>query len=62
MVRCLSKNEVPAGIAREASDEVYRERPDNQVSDLEIWIGTRKRESKTVIKESGVQEHRVLRQ
>lgn len=50
MVRCLSKNEVPAGIAREASDEVYRESPDNQVSDLEIWIGTRKRESKTVIK------------
>lgn len=41
---------MPAGIAGEASDEVYRERPDNQVSDLEIWIGTRKRESKTVIK------------
>lgn len=36
MVRCLVRSEVPAGIIRKISGEVYQEGPDSKVSDLEI--------------------------
>lgn len=62
MVRGLIRSEEPAGIVRKAAGEVYQEGPDNPVSDLELWIGMRKRESKTVIKESEVRGERALPQ
>lgn len=50
MVRCLVRSKVPAGILRRISGGVYhgvyKEGPDNKLSNLEIWVGVRKRDSK----------------
>lgn len=62
MVKHLIRSEVPAGIIRKTSAEVYQGGADNMVSDLEIWVGMRKGEPKTSIKESGVWSDRALSQ